>query len=98
VYRQNHHKHFRTVLVKCYTQKGRHLQPAAILLGTGVDNGGALFVLDGTALGAGSLERLHDIEGLLVSELAENNVTAVEPRSDDSGDKELRAVAMEMLA
>lgn len=60
---------------------------------TTVDNGGTLLVLDSTTAGAGSLKSLDNVHGLLVSDLAENDVAAVEPRGDNSGDEELRAVA-----
>ena len=63
---------------------------------TRVNNGGTL-VLDSTAAGASSLTSLDDVEGLLVSDLAEDDVSAVEPRGDDGGDEELRAVAAILL-
>ena len=61
---------------------------------TRLDNGGALVVLDSTAGGAGSLEGLDDVQGVIVSDLAEDDVAAVEPRGHDSGDEELGAVAI----
>lgn len=61
---------------------------------TTVDNGGTLLVLDSTTAGAGSLKSLDNVHGLLVSDLAENDVAAVEPRGDNSGDEELRAVGV----
>lgn len=63
------------------------------LVGTRVDDGGALAVLDSTGLGAGGLEGADDPHRLLVSDLAEDDVAAVEPRRDDGGDEELGAVA-----
>ena len=60
-----------------------------------LDDGGALAVLDSTAAGASSLKSLDDLERLLVSDLAEDDVAAVEPRGDNSGDEELGAVAMD---
>ena len=60
---------------------------------TTVDNGGTLLVLDSTTAGAGSLKSLDNVHGLLVSDLAENDVATVEPRGNNSGDEELRTVA-----
>ena len=69
---------------------------AKSLLSAGAANGGdTLLVLDGTAGGAASLNRLDDTLGLGVSDLAEDDVAAIEPRSDDGGDEELGAVAGE---
>jgi hypothetical protein len=57
-------------------------------------NGGdTIAVLDGTAGRAASLNGLDDGDGLGVSDLAEDDVAAVEPRGDDGGDEELGAVA-----
>jgi hypothetical protein len=61
---------------------------------TAVDDGGTLGVLDGTAAGASSLKSLNNFHGLLVGDLTEDNVASVEPRGDDGGDEELRAVAV----
>ncbi len=61
---------------------------------TRLDNGGALVVLDAAAGGAGSLEGLDDVQGVIVSDLAEDDVAAVEPRGHDGGDEELGAVAV----
>ena len=52
-------------------------------------------MLDGTAGGTASLDGLDDTLGLLVGNLAEDDVAAIEPRGDDGGDEELRAVAVE---
>jgi len=63
----------------------------------GLDNRrDALLVLDGTAAGAAGLDRLDDTLGLgvVVWNLAEDNVAAVEPVGDDGGDEELRAVGV----
>jgi hypothetical protein len=65
---------------------------------TGVDNGGTLLVLDGTTAGASSLKSPDDVHGLLVSDLAENDVAAVEPRGDNSGDEKLRTVAGNIIS
>jgi len=53
---------------------------------TRLDNGRLLVVVDLTAAAAGSLKSL-------VSNLAEDDVLAIEPAGDDSGNEELRAVA-----
>jgi hypothetical protein len=45
-------------------------------------------------LGISSLQALDNPHRLLVGNLAENDVLAIEPRGDDSGDEELRAVAV----
>ncbi len=59
-----------------------------------VDNGGLLGVVDGAGSGASSLESLDDLHRLLVRNLAEDDVAAVEPRGLDGGDEELGAVAV----
>ena len=58
-----------------------------------VDNGGSLVVLNSAALRTGGLESLDDLERLGVSDLTEDDMSRVEPRGDDGGDKELRAVS-----
>lgn len=58
------------------------------------DNGGLLLVVDGTASGTGSLKSLDNVERVLVSDLAEDDVAAVEPRGNNGGDEELRTVAV----
>jgi len=66
----------------------------------GVDNGGPLaeLLLDLTAVVASEFESLHDLERLLVGDLAEDDVAAIEPRGDNGGDEELRAVAATVKA
>lgn len=61
---------------------------------TTVNDGGLVVGSDGTASGASLLKGLDNLHGLLVSDLAEDDVATVEPRGDDSGDEELRAVAI----
>jgi hypothetical protein len=57
-------------------------------------NGGdTIAVLDGTAGRAASLNGLDDGDGLGVSDLAEDDVAAVQPGGHDGGDEELGAVA-----
>lgn len=58
-----------------------------------LDNGGLLVVVDLSGAGAGSLEGLDNVQGLLVSDLAEDDVLAIEPAGDDGGNEELGAVA-----
>ena len=67
--------------------KNRALQLARL------DNGGLLVVVDLAGAGAGGLEGLDNVQGLLVGDLAEDDVLAIEPAGDDGGDEELRAVA-----
>ena len=64
------------------------------LLLTSVNNGGLDVGADGTGVAAKGLDLLDDPEGLIVSNLAEDDVLAVEPRGHNGGDEELRAVAM----
>lgn len=66
------------------------------LLDTGLDDGwGSATVLDGTGRAAASLNGLDDAlgGGIIVRDLAEDDVAAVEPAGDDGGDEELGAVA-----
>merc|ERR1711879_967243 len=65
-----------------------------LLLAGRANGGDTLTVLDGTAGGAASLDGLDDTDGLGVSDLAEDDVAAVEPRGDDGGDEELGAVGV----
>jgi hypothetical protein len=58
-----------------------------------LDNGGLLVVVDLSGAGAGGLEGLDDVERLLVGDLAEDDVLAIEPAGHDGGDEELGAVA-----
>jgi hypothetical protein len=68
------------------------------LLGlTAGNNGGPLataLVGNLAALGADGLQGLDDPHRLLVSHLAKDDVAAIKPRGDDSGNEELRAVAV----
>lgn len=58
-----------------------------------LDDGRLLAVLDGTAGGTGSLDGLDVLEGLIVGNLAEDDVATVQPGGHDGGDEELGAVA-----
>jgi hypothetical protein len=61
---------------------------------TGGGDGGARLVLNLAVITTGSLKSSNNGHGLLVSDLAEDDVAAVQPGGDDSGDEELRAVAV----
>ena len=63
------------------------------LLGTARLDGRSLAVLNGARLATAGLDSLDDLHGLLVSDLAEDDVAAIEPAGDDGGDEELGAVA-----
>lgn len=70
-----------------------------LLLAGGGDGGGVL-VLDGAGVAAASLNGADNTLGLniIVGNLAEDDVLAIEPRGDDGGDEELGAVAFCLLA
>jgi hypothetical protein len=59
-----------------------------------LDNGGLLVELHLATVIAGSLDGLDHGERLVVGNLAEDDVLAIEPAGDDGGDEELGAVAM----
>lgn len=63
------------------------------LQSTRVDNGGLDSRADRAGAAANSLNLLDDLVGLLVGNLTENDVLAVQPRGHNGGDEELRAVA-----
>jgi hypothetical protein len=65
------------------------------LQNTAVKNGGTLAVLDAAVAGASGLDGADNVHRLIVSNLAENDVAAVQPRGNDGRDEELGAVAME---
>ena len=67
----------------------------ANLQDTRLDDGWLLVVVDLSAAGSGSLEGLDDSQGLLISDLTEDNVLAIEPAGDNGGNEELGAVAIE---
>jgi hypothetical protein len=72
------------------------LAPLSRLNLAAVDNGGPLAksLVDVALLGTSELQSLDDLHRLQVSDLAEDDVAAIEPRSDDGGDEELGAVAV----
>lgn len=65
------------------------------LQGTGLDDSGALAILDVATLRAGGLESLDNVQRSLVGHLAEDDVPTVEPRGNDRGNEELGTVAIE---
>ena len=54
----------------------------------------AFLVLDGAGRAAAGLNRLDGADGLEVANLAEDNVTAIQPAGHNGGDEELGAVAV----
>lgn len=60
-----------------------------------VDDGGLLAVLDLARGRASGLKSADNLLGLLVGDLAKDDVAAIEPLSLDGGDEELGAVAAE---
>lgn len=66
----------------------------ANLQNTGVHDGRLLVVLNLAGARSSSFESLDDVEGLLISDLAEDDMLAIEPAGDNGGDEELRAVAI----
>lgn len=65
-------------------------EDAACNLGSArINDGGLLVVLDGTAGRAGGLESPDDVHGLLIGNLAEDDVAAIKPGGLDGGDEEL---------
>jgi hypothetical protein len=60
---------------------------------TAVNDGGLGSGADGAGRGAKGLKLLHDLHGGVISNLAEDDVLAIEPRGDNGGDEELGAVA-----
>ena len=67
----------------------------SFLVATAVDDGGLDIGADGTGGGTESLDLLDNVQGLGISDLAEDDVLAIEPRGDNGGDEELGAVARE---
>lgn len=69
------------------------LKTSTLLLGTTVDDGGLESCADLTTARAKGLEFLDDLHAVLISNFAEDDVLAIEPRGDNGGDEELRSVA-----
>jgi len=81
----------------CQVKKGLFGdQTTRLELASGGDGGGSTTATDGTGAGTASLDGLDDGHGssVTVGDLAEDDVTAVEPAGDDGGDEELGAVAV----
>lgn len=57
-----------------------------------VDDSWLELKLDLTSSTAGGLELLNNLHASIISDLAEDDVLAIEPRGDDGGDEELGAV------
>lgn len=66
---------------------------ANLLLSRGGD-GGLLVELNLATVITGGLDGLDNSERSVISNLAEDDVLAIEPRGDDGGDEELGAVAI----
>lgn len=75
-------------------RSSHHYYRKANLQDTRLDDGWLLVVVDLSAAGSGSLEGLDDSQGLLVSDLTEDDVLAIKPAGDDSGNEELGAVGI----
>lgn len=60
----------------------------------GSGNDGLLLVFDLAGVAAGGFDGFHNSKGFFVCDFAEDDVLAVEPAGDDSGDEELGAVAV----
>jgi hypothetical protein len=60
---------------------------------TRVNDSWWVLVLDAAGAGAGSLNGLDDTHTLVALDFSEDNVLAIEPAGDNSGDEELRTVA-----
>lgn len=64
------------------------------LVDTRGDNGWLLVVVDLSTSRSGSLKSLDDGQGLLISDLTEDDVLAIQPLGDNGGDEELGAVGV----
>jgi len=60
---------------------------------TTVHDGGLELVLDLAGTRSGTFEILDDLHAGVIGNLAEDDVLAIEPRSNDGGDEELGTVA-----
>jgi hypothetical protein len=66
----------------------------SFLLAAAVDDGGLDGGDDASGAVTGLLESENGLEGLLISDLAEDDVLAIEPAGHDGGDEELRTVGV----
>lgn len=64
---------------------------------TRLDNGWLLVVVNLAASAASGLKSTDNTHGLFISDLAEDNVLAIEPSGDNGGNEELGAVARKLL-
>lgn len=80
-------------ILKSHRSSPRKLPLRLNLQLSGLDNGGLLVVLDLAGVVTSGLDGLDDVHRLGVSNLAEDDVLAIEPAGDDGGDEELGAVA-----
>lgn len=71
------------------------LQPLQL---TAVNDLGLDVGADSTGAAAKGLNILHDLVRVVISDLAKDDVLSVEPRSGDSGDEELGAVAVRKVS
>lgn len=58
-----------------------------------LDNGWLLGVVDLSGAGSRCLESVNNVQRLLISNLAENDVLAIQPAGNNGGDEELGTVA-----
>ena len=87
-----------SVIMCCYIlldeeKKGGKGHLSLVLQFARFDNGGFLAVFDLAGIAAGGFNGFHNLERLLVCDFAEDNVLAVEPAGDDSGNEELGSIA-----
>ena len=83
------------------TTPAPHLHDATVLhllAGTTINDGGLEVELHLSGTTASALEILHNFQGILICNLAKDDVLAIEPGGDDGGDEELRAIAVEWIS
>jgi len=68
--------------------------PCLLLLGAAVNDGGLEFQLDLTSAGASLLEVLDHFQALVIGNLPEDDMFAVQPRGDNGRDEELGTVSV----
>lgn len=65
-----------------------------LFLGTAVDDDGLELQLDLASAGSSVLKFSDNVHALLVRDLTKDDMLAIQPRGNDGGDEELRAVAV----
>ena len=70
----------------------KHLQLSRL------DNRWLLWVVNLAGSGASGLEGLDNVHGLVIGNLAEDDVLAIQPAGDNGGDEELGAVAVDCVS